>query len=73
MSPSPESPDQLREAITMEKQDTALRAAELESLTAKMNAYQLGNGPAPSIEEFTQWRAATEKSLLVRRLPSGIS
>ena len=73
MPNSPGSLDKLRQAISMEKQDTALRAAELKSLTAKMKAYQLGMGPAPSIEEFTQWREATEKSLLVRRLQSGIS
>ena len=72
MPNGPEPLDKLRQAISMEKHEVALRAAELESLTARMKAYQLGNGPAPSIEEFAQWREATEKSLLVRRLQSGI-
>lgn len=73
MPTSPEPLDKLRQAITVEKQEAAIGAAELESLTAKMKAYQLGNGLASSIEEFTQWWEATEKSLLVRRLQSGIS
>lgn len=64
--------DRLREAISEEKNDTEQREAALRMLTAKMHAYQMGNGPAPTIEEFTRWRDATEKHLLVRRIQSGV-
>ena len=64
--------NKLREAISEEKNDVQEREAELRMLTAKMHAYQMGNGPAPTLEEFTLWRDATEKHLLVRRLQSGV-
>jgi len=39
-----------------------------DELTAKMWAYQTGNGPAPTNEDFEQWSQAVEQRVKMRQL-----
>ncbi len=60
--------EKLREAIAEEL--TAQRRAQetYELLTAKMLAYQMGHGPAPTNEDFQQWSNAVEQRVKLRQL-----
>ena len=65
------SRERLREAIADEL--TAQRKAQetYELLTAKMQAYQTGHGPAPTNEDFQQWSHAVEQRVKLRQLGLG--
>lgn len=60
--------ERLQEAIAEEL--TAQRKAQetYELLTAKMQAYQMGHGPAPSNEDFQRWSHAVEQRVKLRQL-----
>lgn len=64
--------NQLRAATAVEREEALVRLGRYQALTAKINAYQDGLGPAPTVEEFEQWREDVEHSVALRRLQSGL-
>lgn len=60
--------EKLQEAISDER--TASREAErtYELLTAKMRAYQLGSGPAPTNEDFLLWSRIVEQRVKMKQI-----
>jgi hypothetical protein len=59
----------LSDAIVDEKkQALALVLDVYGTLTAKMQAYQMGTGPAPTNDEFVRWRSAVEHCVKLREL-----
>ena len=67
--PDAKNPKQkLQDAIADEKIVQRQSRLIYEALTARMEAYQLGKGPAPSNEEFAQWREAVEQRVEIRQM-----
>lgn len=64
--------NQLRAATAVERDEVLARLGRYQALTSKINAYQNGVGPAPTVEEFGQWREDVEHSVALRRLQSGL-
>lgn len=60
--------EKLDDAIAQERQAQRDARQIYEALTAKMWAYQTGNGPAPTNEDFEQWSQAVEQRVKVRQL-----
>lgn len=60
----------LREAVHAEKLDVRAHRARYEMLCKRMDAYQAGSGPSPTLEEFEQWRADVEQAVQLRALHS---
>ena len=60
--------ERLEDAIAKEKRALLRVRQTYEELTAKMNAYQLGRGPAPSNEDFAQWSEAVEQHIRLKKL-----
>lgn len=57
----PKSVKEKLEAAIADEKSAQRKATQIyEQLTEKMNAYQMGCGPAPTAEEFALWRAAVE-------------
>ena len=65
--------ERLHEAVKAEHIADAQRAERYEQLTGKMHAYQEGNGPAPTVEEFMDWRDRVEERTALKRLYAGIA
>lgn len=65
--------NKLRSATVVEREEASARRARYQTLTAKINAYQNGLGPAPTVQEFEQWREDVERSVALRRLQGGLS
>lgn len=63
--------DGLHRALVSEKSEMRDRTKHNHELLEKMKAYQAGNGPAPSAEEFEEWRVGTEHAIAERKLESG--
>jgi uncharacterized coiled-coil protein SlyX len=59
MPDSKKALDNLRGAIKSERLEVDARDAALRALADKMEAFQVGAGPAPTVEEFLQWRDST--------------
>ena len=63
---------QLRTAETQHVDNDA-REIRHQTLMARMDAYQRGAGPAPSVAEFEQWREDVAFHLAMGRLLTGAS
>ena len=53
--------------------DNDAREQRYQMLMARMDAYQRGHGPAPTVSEFEQWREDVAFNLAMGRLLSGAS
>lgn len=60
--------EKLREAITDELAASLEAERTYELLTAKMQAYQMGRGPAPTNEEFLLWSRAVERRIKMKEI-----
>ncbi len=60
--------EKLDGAIAEERQAQRNARQIYEELTAKMWAYQTGNGPPPTNEDFEQWSEAVEQRVKVKQL-----
>lgn len=63
----------LKHAIAEERREAQQRVQRYKALTKKMNKYQQGTGPAPSNEEFDQWRADVETFVALKLVQSGLA
>ena len=63
----------LKDAIEEERVQTKRHLARYEELTQKMKQYQEGTGPAPTLDEFEQWRKDVDEYVAINLLHSGIS
>lgn len=63
----------LKRAIADERRSARQRVKRYEALTEKMTNYQQGNGPAPTSEEFDQWRADVEARVALKLMQAGVS
>jgi len=68
MIPKDVSLEKLRQAALAEAQAVKDRLARYVALTEKMVSYQAGEGPAPSVEDFVQWREDVELALAIKQL-----
>jgi TorA maturation chaperone TorD len=66
------SSEKLRQAVAAEKRATADSLALYLLLTEKIEKYQVGEGPAPTELEFTQWLAEVKRAVTLRKLLDGI-
>jgi len=64
--------ERLHEAVKAEHVADADRAKRYVQLTAKMKAYQSGNGLAPTVEEFIDWRDRVEERIALNKLHAGV-
>lgn len=60
--------EKLQEAITDERAASLEAERIYEQLTAKMQAYQMGRGPAPTNEDFLQWSRAVERRIKMKEI-----
>jgi hypothetical protein len=60
--------EKLDGAIAEERQQQRDAKQIYDALTAKMWAYQTGNGPAPTNEDFEQWSLAVEQRVKIKQL-----
>ena len=60
------------QAVLAEKQAMASSLVRYEALTAKLAAYQSGEGPEPTEAEFLQWREDVKLAIRLRALQSGL-
>jgi hypothetical protein len=61
--------ERLRDAVVDEKKEALALVSEVYgALTAKMQAYQMGTGPAPTNDDFVRWRSAVEHCVKLREL-----
>ena len=65
--------EKLKQAVAEEKLATKASLARYTLLSAKITAFQMGDGPAPTEEEFNQWLADVHRAVELKRLLSGIS
>ncbi|MEO7953382.1 MAG: hypothetical protein ABIR35_04705 [Polaromonas sp.] len=63
----------LKRAIAEERREAKQRIQRYKVLTKKMNKYQQGTGPAPTSEDFDQWRADVETYVAIKLVQSGVS
>ncbi len=72
--PHSHNPDaeKLLQAVLAEKQAMASSLVRYEALTAKLAAYQSGEGPEPTEAEFLQWREDVKLAIRLRALQSGL-
>ncbi len=56
----------LRAATAAEKAAIAERAERCKKLTAKISRYQVGKGPEPTAEEFSEWQEHVEQSVSLK-------
>ena len=64
--------EKLSQAVAAEKQAMASSLARYEQLTAKLAAYQSGQGPEPTEAEFLQWRDDVKTAIRLKTLQSGL-
>ena len=60
--------EKLQEAITDERAASLEAERIYEQLTAKMQAYQMGSGPAPTNEDFLLWSRAVERRIRLKQI-----
>ena len=72
--PPSHTPDaeKLSQAVSAEKQAMASSLVRYEQLTAKLAAYQSGEGPEPTEAEFLQWRDDVKLAIRLKTLQSGL-
>ena len=58
----------LEAAFEAEKIASELSLVRYKSLTAKIADYQVGQGPAPTEEEFTQWLADVKHAVDLKNM-----
>ena len=68
MPPKTNAREKLDGAIAQERQQQRDAKQIYDELTAKMWAYQTGNGPAPTNEDFEQWSHAVEQRVKIKQL-----
>ena len=64
--------EKLHSAVEAEQCACAASLSRYKALTGKIESYQLGVGPAPTEEEFTQWIAEVKRAVALRKLLDGI-
>ena len=62
----------LSQAVAAEKEAVASSLTRYKALTAKIAAYQSGEGPEPTEAEFLQWRDDVKLVIRLRTLQSGL-
>lgn len=62
----------LLEAVAAEKDAMASSLLRYQALTAKLAAYQSGEGPEPTETEFLQWRDDVKLAIRLKTLQSGL-
>ena len=62
----------LRTAVRDEKLAADASLARYKVLTAKITAFQMGDGPAPTEDEFNLWLADVRRVVELKRLLSGL-
>jgi hypothetical protein len=72
MTPKDTSLEKLRQVAMAEAQAVKDRLARYVTLTEKMVNYQAGNGPAPSVDDFLEWRADVELALAIKQLQKNL-
>ena len=60
--------EKLKSAVFAEKSDVYVRMQRYKDLTAKISNHQLGEGPAPTEEEFTQWLADVKHAVDLKKM-----
>lgn len=68
MPAKPNAREKLDGAIAEERQQQRDAKQIYDELTAKMWAYQTGDGPAPTNEDFEQWSLAVEQRVKIKQL-----
>jgi hypothetical protein len=63
----------LLQAVAAEKEAMASSLVRYQALTAKIAAYQSGEGPEPTEVEFLQWRDDVKLAVRLKQLQSGLS
>ena len=58
----------LRDAIEAEASDASALQERYRILSAKLAAFDRGEGSAPTIKEFSEWREAVEHRVHLRKL-----
>ena len=64
--------EKLREAVFAEQRAAAFSVSLYRALTEKIEKYQLGEGPAPTEEEFKQWIAEVQHAVTLKKLLDGV-
>lgn len=59
-------------AVAAEKEAVASGLTRYKALTAKIAAYQSGEGPEPTETEFLQWRDDVKLAIRLKKLQSGL-
>ena len=62
----------LRTAVRDEKLAADASLARYKVLTAKITSFQMGDGPAPTEDEFNLWLADVRRVVELKRLLSGL-
>ena len=68
MHPSSTTRDKLRTVLASEKSDVNQRFERYKTLTLKIADYQVGNGPAPTEDEFNQWLADVQHTVDLKKM-----
>jgi hypothetical protein len=68
----PEEKENLKHAIADERSELRRHRLAYDRILRKMKAYQEGTGPAPTTEEFQQWRVAVEEAIKVKAISAGL-
>jgi hypothetical protein len=63
--------EKLRAALIAEKSDAHARMLRYKLLTTKIAEHQVGHGPAPTEEEFTQWLADVKYAVDLKKMMGG--
>ena len=63
----------LRAAIEKEQRELLIQEEEFALLTAKVNQFEMGEGPPPSDEEFNRWIMSVDTMLVARSLKNGFA
>lgn len=63
--------EKLKAALAAEKLASDQRLASYKFLSTKIADYQVGAGPAPIKEEFTQWLADVEYAVGLKKMLGG--
>ncbi len=62
----------LRKAVCAEKQSLDITRHDNAAIFAKMTAFQNGTGPAPSIDDFIDWRDSVKQVVFEKQIDSGM-
>ena len=62
----------LKLALAQEKLASQVCMTRYKALTSKIAQFQMGEGPAPTEEEFTQWLADVKYAVELKKLLDGV-